>query len=159
MRNGGEKGQGVAPVQPPDKKAKLYSALAYIPLVWIVSFFAQRKNMFVRFHIKQGMKLTLFAFVTSCVAWALNVLFSRLFSYSVATPTAEDAAHVTTGVNQTGQTVCLAVIFCAVILCLLYFLYGVIAASTGKTKPLPFLGTPKVEKKPSGTETPPKKNL
>ena len=40
----------------PESRSKLFACLAYIPFVWIVSYFAERKNEFVRFHVKQGMK-------------------------------------------------------------------------------------------------------
>ena len=87
----------------PESRSKLFACLAYIPFVWIVSYFAERKNEFVRFHVKQGMKLTLLTLVVGAVAWALNAFFSWIFSYSVPTPTPEDLSHVTTGVNSVGH--------------------------------------------------------
>ena len=74
----------------PESRSKLFACLAYIPFVWIVSYFAERKNGFVRFHVKQGMKLTLLTFVLGSAAWVLNIFFSWIFSYSVPTPTQED---------------------------------------------------------------------
>ena len=65
----------------PESRSKLFACLAYIPFVWIVSYFAERKNEFVRFHVKQGMKLTLLTLVVGAVAWALNAFFSWIFSY------------------------------------------------------------------------------
>ncbi|MFQ9793437.1 MAG: hypothetical protein ACLRX7_09655 [Acutalibacteraceae bacterium] len=88
----------------PESRSKLFACLAYIPFVWIVSYFAERKNEFVRFHVKQGMKLTLLTLVVGAVAWALNAFFSWIFSYSVPTPTPEDLSHVTTGVNSGTNT-------------------------------------------------------
>ena len=123
----------------PESRSKLFACLAYIPFVWIVSYFAERKNEFVRFHIKQGMKLTLLTLVVGAVAWALNAFFSWIFSYSVPTPTPEDLSHVTTGVNSVGQTLC-------TIILVSYALYGVIAAARGKMAELPLLGKQKREK-------------
>ena len=120
----------------PESRSKLFACLAYIPFVWIVSYFAERKNEFVRFHVKQGMKLT----------WALNAFFSWIFSYSVPTPTPEDLSHVTTGVNSVGQTLCIIVAFVATIILVSYALYGVIAAARGKMAELPLLGKQKREK-------------
>ena len=37
--------------------------------------FCRTKNQFVRFHVKQGMKLTLLTLVVGAVAWALNAFF------------------------------------------------------------------------------------
>ncbi len=130
----------------PEKRSKLFACLAYIPFVWIVSYFAERKNQFVRFHVKQGMKLTLLTLVVGAVAWALNAFFSWIFSYSVPTPTPEDLAHVTTGVNSAGQTLCIIVAFIATIVLVSYALYDVIAAARGKMAELPLLGKQKREK-------------
>lgn len=130
----------------PASRSKLYACLAYIPFVWIVSYFAERKNEFVRFHVKQGMKLTLLTLVTGSVAWALNAFFSWIFSYSVPTPTTEDLTHMTTGVNSVGQTLCIIVAFIATIILVSYALYGVIAAARGKMADLPLLGKQKREK-------------
>lgn len=63
----------------PESRSKLFACLAYIPFVWIVSYFAERKNEFVRFHVKQGMKLTLLTLVVGAVAWALNAFFPGFF--------------------------------------------------------------------------------
>ena len=124
----------------PSGKSKRFACLAYIPLAWLVSYFAQRKNEFVRFHVKQGMKLTLLTVVVGSVAWALNAFFSWIFSYSVPTPTPEDLDRVTTGVNTVGQTLCIIVAFVATVVLVSYALYGVIAAARGKTAELPLLG-------------------
>ena len=130
----------------PESRSKLFACLAYIPFVWIVSYFAERKNEFVRFHVKQGMKLTLLTLVVGAVAWALNAFFSWIFSYSVPTPTPEDLSHVPTGVNSVGQTLCIIVAFVATIILVSYALYGVIAAARGKMAELPLLGKQKREK-------------
>lgn len=129
-----------------ENRIKLFACIAYIPLVWIVSFFAERKNQFVRFHIKQGMKLTVLTVVVGAVSWALNAFFSWVFSYSVQTPTQEDLAHITTGVNSVGQTLCIIVAFVATIILVAYALFGVIAACRGKMIDLPLLGKHKQEK-------------
>ena len=121
----------------PESRSKLFACLAYIPFVWIVSYFAERK---------QGMKLTLLTLVVGAVAWALNAFFSWIFSYSVPTPTPEDLSHVTTGVNSVGQTLCIIVAFVATIILVSYALYGVIAAARGKMAELPLLGKQKREK-------------
>ena len=130
----------------PESRSKLFACLAYIPFVWIVSYFAERKNEFVRFHVKQGMKLTLLTLVVGAVAENLNAFFSWIFSYSVPTPTPEDLSHVTTGVNSVGQTLCIIVAFVATIILVSYALYGVIAAARGKMAELPLLGKQKREK-------------
>lgn len=120
-------------------RSKLFACLAYIPPVWIVSFFAERKNPFVRFHVKQGMKLTLLTLVIGSVAWVLNVFFSKIFSYAVLTPTPDDINHVTTGVNAVGQTLCTIVAFVASIILVAYAMYGIITACRSKMSELPLL--------------------
>ena len=128
----------------PESRSKLFACLAYIPFVWIVSYFAERKNEFVRFHVKQGMKLIFADIGCGAVALgALNAFFSWIFSYSVPTPTPEDLSHVTTGVNSVGQTLCIIVAFVATIILVSYALYGVIAAARGKMADLPLLGKQK----------------
>lgn len=129
-----------------ENRSKLFACLAYIPFVWLVSYFAERKNEFVRFHVKQGMKLTLLTLVIGSISWALNAFFSWIFSYTVPTPTPEDLAHVTTGVNSVGQTLCIIVAFVATIILVSYLLFGVIAACRGKMVDLPLLGKQKKEK-------------
>ncbi|MFQ7026461.1 MAG: hypothetical protein ACLRRA_05580 [Acutalibacteraceae bacterium] len=69
----------------PESRSKLFACLAYIPFVWIVSYFAERKNEFVRFHVKQGMKLTLLTLVVGAVAWALNPFFPSFFLFRAHT--------------------------------------------------------------------------
>ncbi len=133
-------------ILPQDEKSRRYAWLAYLPFVWIFSFFARPKDAFVRFHAKQGMKLTGLICLIGAAGWALNALISWLFSYQIATPTAEDLSHVTTGVNQVGQTLCIVVAFSATVLCVAYFLFGVIHAARGKTKILPLPHRRKTEK-------------
>ena len=59
----------------PESRSKLFACLAYIPFVWIVSYFAERKNEFVRFHVKQGMKLTLLTLVVGAVCLGIKCIF------------------------------------------------------------------------------------
>lgn len=121
-------------------RSKLFACLAYIPPMWIISFFSERKNPFVRFHVKQGIRLTLLTLVIGSVAWVLNVFFSKIFSYAVLTPTPEDINHDTTGVNAVGQTLCTIVAFVASIILVSYAMYGIAAACRSKMAQLPLLG-------------------
>lgn len=123
-----------------NERSKLFACIAYIPIAWIFSYFAERKNEFVRFHVRQGIKLTLLTLVIGSVAWALNAFFSWLFSYQVPTPTPENLNHVTTGVNAVGQTLCTIVAFVATIILVCYALFGVIMACRSKMVKLPLPG-------------------
>lgn len=50
--------------------AKLFSILAYFPLLWLVGMFVEpdKNDLFVRFHVNQGIILTIFSAVVSVLA-------------------------------------------------------------------------------------------
>lgn len=81
----------------PESRSKLFACLAYIPFVWIVSYFAERKNEFVRFHIKQGMKLTLLTLVVGRCCLGFECIFFGFFLIPCPHQLPEDLSHVTTG--------------------------------------------------------------
>lgn len=60
----------------PEKETKLYCVLSYVYILWIVGLLADNKNPRVRFHVNQGIILSIFSFSS---LFAIQVLSAVLF--------------------------------------------------------------------------------
>ena len=63
----------------PESRSKLFALSGLYSICLDCQLFCRTKNEFVRFHVKQGMKLTLLTLVVGAVAWALNAFFPGFF--------------------------------------------------------------------------------
>lgn len=63
----------------PDKRydVNLYCVLSYIGILWIIGLFAEKENEDVKFHVNQGIILTIFFFAVYIV---LEILSSILYA-------------------------------------------------------------------------------
>ena len=61
----------------PEKETKLYCIISYVYILWIVGLLADNKNPKVRFHVNQGIILSIFFFSS---LFAIKILSVVLFS-------------------------------------------------------------------------------
>ncbi|NLJ31196.1 MAG: hypothetical protein GX424_06305 [Clostridiales bacterium] len=61
---------------------KLFCVLAYIPFLWLVGLFADRENPDVRFHVNQGIILTVFTVLCGVVVSILHNIITLIFTVS-----------------------------------------------------------------------------
>lgn len=119
------------PYQAHGDSTKIYSVLAYIWLLWIIGLVADKNNPRVKFHVNQGIILTIFQ-IALCMASAvfstiMNALFINSHSLlNVASPI--------------GYTLSGLVSFLAVSLGVIFMILGIIHAVQGKEEPLPVIG-------------------
>lgn len=52
------------------EEGKVWAAISYIWILWIVTFITQRENKFAVFHAKQALLL----FIASIIAWVIPVI-------------------------------------------------------------------------------------
>ncbi|MDQ5983626.1 MAG: hypothetical protein RUMPE_00650 [Eubacteriales bacterium SKADARSKE-1] len=57
-----------------EKQIKLYCLLSYIYILWIVGLLAENKNPKVRFHVNQGIILSIFSFSSLFVIQLLSAI-------------------------------------------------------------------------------------
>ncbi len=110
---------------------KLYSVLSYIWILWMIGLFADKNNPRVKFHVNQGIILTIFQ-VALCLASAIfSTVMNALFIHGSALLSV--AAPIGTMLSG-------LVSFLAISLGLIFMILGIIHAVQGKEEPLPIIG-------------------
>ncbi|HEX3037917.1 MAG TPA: hypothetical protein VHO94_02870 [Oscillospiraceae bacterium] len=133
--------QYTAPQQPnvaypqaaPTDNAKVHSILSYITILWLIGLLGSEKNNpHVRFHVNQGIILTIFEFAVGIVGAILNAIISSIFTesvYGIALYTSPTGIHL----QQLVSLIVWAVGIAGTII-------GIVNASQGKEQPLPVIG-------------------
>ena len=116
-----------APPQGPGDNTVAFSILAYLPFLWLVGLLADRENPTVKFHVNQGIILTIFECVLSFALAIVKTFISLLFSLTVIF---SGIATLLNGLLSFAGT--------AVILA--YIIAGIINAAKGRRAPLPLIG-------------------
>ena len=80
-RGGGPRRQ--VPPQNPGDNTVAFSILAYIPFLWLVGLLADRDNPVVKFHVNQGIILTVSECVLSFALAIVKAFISLLFSLTI----------------------------------------------------------------------------
>lgn len=140
QQDGGRPPYG-APYRPPQyppyarpytDNTKIFSILSYIGILWLVGLIADRGNPRVRFHVNQGIILTItqivLSFVQGIFTNIVNVIFVQ--NYTGAW-TISPLGHAINGL------VSLAV----GLISLAFIIIGVIHAAQDREEPLPIIGT------------------
>ncbi len=99
---------------------KLFAAISYLSILFVVPWVVKRDDKFVAFHIKQGMGLFLAEVVIWVALWLVEALLTTIFSY-----------------RATGFIVLLNQIVWLLIAAM--SILGIYYAAQGKTKPLPYM--------------------
>ena len=112
------------PPQPsyaPTDNTKLFSILAYIPLLWLVGLLADRGNPKVMYHVNQGILFNIAAVILSIAVNVISIILTAVLPILV----------IITGLLG------LAVLA----IDLIWLIMGIINACNGVEKPLPVIGT------------------
>lgn len=118
---------------------KIYRVLSYIGLLWLVGLFVKEKdNKDVRFHVGQGMILTIANLCASFVVNLINNLFvSNIFKKEVIYFGIPTGVYTTNGIGIAIQTIFNLALAGFVI----YFMAtGIINALRNDSKYLPIIG-------------------
>jgi len=103
-----------------DTDAKIFAAISYLSILFVIPWVAKKDHPFVGFHVKQGMALFIAEAVIWFVLFLIESFLESLFSYQA------------TGVTQFLYKIAWLVFAVASI-------YGIYHALKGKEKPLPYL--------------------
>ncbi|MDF2631966.1 MAG: hypothetical protein K0Q85_562 [Caproiciproducens sp.] len=116
----------------PVDNTKAFSILSYIGILWLVGLLADGNNPRVRFHVNQGIILTIFEIAVnvaiSIVKSIISVIFIQSFSGFMM-------------LSQLGMVVNGILSLAGTCLCVAYIIIGVLHAAQGREEPLPIIGT------------------
>ncbi len=112
--------------------AKAFSIMSYISILWLVGLLADKNNPKVRFHVNQGIILTIFEV-------AVNVLFSIIKSFISAIFIQSFSGVVV--VSQLGVTLNGMLTLTAWCLYIAFMIIGILHAVQDREEPLPIIGT------------------
>ena len=112
--------RGMLGGNPPIARSQLFSVLAYFSVLWLVGLLADPDNPKVRFHVNQGILLSIFSAAYSLAMTVLNAAFTYLPFLFIF-------------------TALLSVLGGAAVLALM--VWGIVNAAQDKEEPLPILGT------------------
>lgn len=117
-----------------EKDRKVFKIVSYLGLLWILGLFCGSKNdSKVRFHVGQGIILTIAIFAASIVVGILSLII-------VSTCAEVSFFGITAGVNMIGK-VLLAIIYIAYYgAWIFYTVLGIVNAAKGKENKLPLIG-------------------
>lgn len=95
-----------------DDTVKMISILSYIGFLWILGFFIEKENKYVKFHMNQGIILFFIEIVLGFLSSIFMVvpLLGKIFASAVG------------------------------LICLIYMLLGILNAAQGKKEELPIIG-------------------
>ena len=75
--------------QPVEKKleadSKIFAALSYVSLLFIIPWIIKKEDGFVMYHVKQGVALFLAEVITWIILWFLETLLITIFSFGALT--------------------------------------------------------------------------
>lgn len=111
--------------------SKAFSILSYIGILWLVGLLAGRDDPKVRFHVNQGIILSIFEFalgiLISIMKSLITAVFIRLFSASILLPQLGMALNGMLSFVSWGLTAA-------------YIIIGVVHAVQDRREPLPVIG-------------------
>lgn len=121
------------PYQAPSPSyTKAYCALSYVGILWIIGLILDRRNPVTRFHINQGILLTLLSAVLGIILGIWHAIMNAIFGVW--------AAGFWAGLMLPGRVLNALMSSAVGIIMLIYLLIGITNALRGKQKPLPFIG-------------------
>ena len=130
---------GYPPPEPPKTRAplnpetiKLFNILSYFSFLWLVGLIADGHNPKVRYHVNQGILLTIFEVVLGLVVSLLSSLFTSLFSVALGgVMVFAQLGSTLVGLVQLAQFGAVAALI----------IVGVMHAVQDREEPLPLIGS------------------
>lgn len=111
---------------------RLFNILSYFSFLWLVGWIADGHNPKVRYHVNQGILLTLFEVLLGLVVSLLSSLFTSIFSVSIGGVAVFSQLGATLiGMLQLAQ---LGIIAALIVV-------GVMHVAQDREEPLPLIGT------------------
>ena len=120
------------PGEADSRDEKAFSVLSYIGILWLVGLLADRENPTVRFHVNQGIILSIFEFALAFTLTIVKAMVSAVFVFALS------------GFplfSWLGTTINGLLTFAGWCLVLLYVLIGAVRAAQGRQEPLPLIGS------------------
>lgn len=116
----------------PADNTKAFIILSYIGILWLVGLLVDRDNPRVRFHVNQGIILTIFQIAVnvsfSITKSIINIIFIQSFSKVLI-------------VSQLGILANGIISLTGTCLCLVFMIIGILNAAQDRDEPLPIIGT------------------
>ncbi len=111
---------------------KLLSALSYVGILWIIGLIFGRYDSKVRYHINQGIILTIFEFIFRIILFILHAVIKifLIMPFSMV-PIISAAGSLINNI--------LTYIYGAITA--VYVIIGIVNAISGREKPLPIIGS------------------
>jgi len=116
---------------------KVYKLLSYIWILWLVGLFCkEKKDKSVRFHVGQGIILTIVATILSiAVSWINTGIIANIFRETV-----NIFGVTTTTVSGFGAAIMSILDLAVWVFQILFMVLGIVNAAKGKDEELPFIG-------------------
>lgn len=130
--------ENVNTTQTPAKDGnKVYKILSYIGILWLVGLFVKEKNdKSVRFHVGQGIILTIAGVIIAIAVSIINtVIIANIF-----TTTVNVFGMPVTTVSGLGVTIMSILDLAVYVFNILFMVLGIVNAAKGKDEELPFIG-------------------
>ena len=126
-----------AKAEAPNSDNKVYKILSYIGILWLVGLFVKEKNdKSVRFHVGQGIILTIAGVIVSVAVSLINtVVIANIF-----TTTVNVFGMPVTTVSGLGVTIMGILNIAIYVFNILFMVLGIVNAAKGKDEELPFIG-------------------
>jgi len=126
-----------AKAEAPKSDNKVYKILSYIGILWLVGMFVKEKNdKSVRFHVGQGIILTIAGVIVSIAASIIN----NLIIANIFTTTVNVFGMPVTTVSGFGVTIMNILNLAVYVFNILFMVLGIINAAKGKDEELPYIG-------------------
>ena len=138
-----QQNQNYPPNQPPkweppiyqsqqNPNTKVYCVLAYLGILWLVGLLADRYNPVTRFHVNQGIILTILGAVLGVVSGIWHAIFNAIFGVWFW--------DEWVGLLWPGRIINSVFSSVVGIILLVYLIIGISNAVRGLQKPLPVIG-------------------
>lgn len=113
-------------------ETKAFSILSYIGILWIVGLLAERGNPKVRFHVNQGIILSIFEFIFKFALFIVQTIINLLFILPF---------RMFPFISHLGSFINGLLSFAFWGLSTAYIIIGITHAAQNKQEPLPIIGS------------------
>lgn len=117
----------------------LLRMLSYVGILWIIGLFSKYKNdLNLRFHVGQGIVLTIYSLIINLIRLVINnVIIFNLFKEEQYILNHKTDVYI---LNDAGEKISNFILILCVASILIYMVIGIKNAARNKNKGLPFIG-------------------